>query len=402
MEDQKLKNIPSGWKETTLGEVAVLNYGKSLNMENRTIGEIPVYGSSGITGFHNEALINKEGYIIGRKGTVGSIYHSPVPFFPIDTVYYATKKDIKTDFGYFFYLLKTLGLNKLDFDSAVPGLNRNMAYSLQINIPEKEHEQKAIAEVLSSFDNKIKLLRKQNKTLENIAQALFKRWFIDFEFPNKERKPYKSSGGKLIDSEMGKIPNGWKIGKLGEVTEVRGGTTPSTENADYWNGTIHWTSPKDLSNSRDMFLLDTDKKITEKGILQIGSGLLPEGTLLLSSRAPIGYLAITNIPVAINQGYIALLPGSMFSTFYTYLWLQKYMREIISAANGSTFLEISKGSFKKVSCVIPEKNILNDFQTVITLIFKKILLNILQIKTLSKMRDTVLPKLMKGEVRVKI
>ena len=181
--------------------------------ENRLSGDIPVYGSSGITGLHNKAFVNEEGYIIGRKGTVGSIYYSPLPFFPIDTVYYLTRNDIQSDFNYFYYLLKTLGLDKLNFDSAVPGLNREMAYSLPIIIPEDKEEQRAIARVLSSFDDKIELLREQNKTLEATAQAIFKEWFVKFNFPNDEGKPYKDSGGKMVNSEFGEIPEGWKVGR---------------------------------------------------------------------------------------------------------------------------------------------------------------------------------------------
>ncbi len=215
-------------------------------------------------------------------------------------------------------------------------------------LPRDHKELKDITSILSILDDKIELLKKQNRTLEHIAQVLFKSWFIDFDFPNNDGKPYKSSGGKMIDCELGEIPEGWHKGKLGNATDIRGGTTPRTDVSEYWNGNINWTSPKDLSNARDIFLLDTEKKITEKGLSQIGSGMLPKGTLLLSSRAPIGYLAITDIPIAINQGYIALLPGAVFSNLYMYLWLKRDIREVISAANGSTFLEISKGSFKTI------------------------------------------------------
>ncbi|MBI4114799.1 MAG: restriction endonuclease subunit S, partial [Candidatus Niyogibacteria bacterium] len=212
-----------GWKETTLRDVAVFNYGEGLKTENRARGRVPVYGSSGITGFHDKALINEPGYIVGRKGTVGSIYYSPIPFFPIDTVYYLTKKDIKCDFRFFYYLLNTLGLDKLNFDSAVPGLSREMAYSLSVNIPEDEAEQRAIAMVLSSLDNKIELLREQNKTLGATAQAIFKEWFVSFNFLNTKGKPYKKSGGKMIDSELGEIPGGWRVGKIKDLINIFSG-----------------------------------------------------------------------------------------------------------------------------------------------------------------------------------
>ena len=246
--------------------------------------------------------------------------------------------------------------------------------------------------MLSSLDDKIELLREQNKTLEATAQAIFKEWFVNFNFPG--------ATGKMIDSELGQIPEGWRAGKFEDVVDIRGGTTPSTENLDFWNGSISWTSPKDLSGSDDVFLLKTEKKITEEGLNKISSGLLPVGSLLLSSRAPIGYLAITNIQTAINQGYIAFLPDKHLSNQFMYLWLKLNMDTIIGSANGSTFLEISKSSFRNIDCIIPDGVILGKFSISVIPIFKKLLNNVLQIQTLSTLRDTLLPKLMKGEVRV--
>lgn len=204
----------------------------------------------------------------------------------------------------------------------------------------------------------------------------------------------------MIDSELGEIPAGWRVNNLGNVVDIRGGTTPSTANPDFWGGDIHWTSPKDLSNSKGLFLLDSESKITEVGLSQIGSGLLPRGTLLLSSRAPIGYLAISNIEISINQGYIAFLPGHYFSNHFMYLWLKNNMRGIVNAANGSTFLEISKSSFRNIESVVPTKGILDIFDLLVKPSFEKILSNTLQIQSLSRLRDLLLPKLMKGELRV--
>src|SRR3989344_1853135 len=238
------------WWETTLGQIVVFHYGKGLTADVRQEGRVPVYGSSGVTGYHNESLVKEVGYIIGRKGTVGSIYFSDQPFYPIDTVYYLTKKDIQCDFRFFFYLLQTLGLDRLNFDSAVPGLSRETAYSLAIKIPKSDIEQKSIAAVLSSLDDKIELLRRQNETLEQIAQAIFNEWFVK-----------KAEGGKL--------PEGWRVGVLGDVLDVKGGTTPSTSVPEFWGGDIPWTTPKDLAGRREVFLFDTQDRISPQGLAQI-------------------------------------------------------------------------------------------------------------------------------------
>jgi type I restriction enzyme S subunit len=238
-------------------------------------------------------------------------------------------------------------------------------------------EQLAIVGVLSSLDDKIELLRRQNKTLEFMAGALWRKMFVEDADPN------------------------WKIGKLGDCISVKGGTTPSTTNPEFWNGTISWTAPRDLSGSNKVFLHETERKITAKGLSQIGSGLLPIGTVLLSSRAPIGYLTISNVPVAINQGYIAVICDCLFSNYYMFFWIKSNMDLIIGAANGSTFLEISKSVFKSLEITISDKNDLNKFNSIVKPIFDKILSNEIQISRLSRLRDSLLPKLISGEVRVR-
>ena len=224
------------WKKTTLGEVCIFIYGKSLTANNRIEGNIPVYSSAGITGWHNASIVDSKGIIVGRKGTVGTVYLSEVPFYCIDTAYYILPNDNIYNFKYLFYRLKALRLDKLNEDSAVPGLNRNNAYSQEFNLPPLD-EQKRIADVLSALDDKIEVNNKINDNLEKQAQAIFKQWFVDFEFPDKEGKPYKTNGGEFIDSELGEIPLGWKVGRLGEIVDIidnRGKTPPlSNEKTNY-------------------------------------------------------------------------------------------------------------------------------------------------------------------------
>lgn len=399
MADQT-STIQKGWKETALGEVAVFNYGKGLNTENRNNGNIPVYGSSGITGFHNEALINEEGYIIGRKGTVGSIHYSPVPFFPIDTVYYLTKKDIKCDFRFFYYLLHTLGLDKLNFDSAVPGLNREMAYSLTIDIPENEIEQPAIAAVLSSFDDKIELLREQNKTLEATAQAIFKRWFVEFEFPNAKGKSYKTAGGKMIDSELGKIPEGWRVGRIKDYGEIVCGKTPSKGNREYFGGEIPFIKIPDMHNQ--VFIITTEDSLTEVGANTQKNKFIPANSICVSCIATVGLVSITSKKSQTNQQINSMMPSS--ENYFEYLFLAlKNMRDDLLAigTGGSATLNINTTTFSDIEIIFPENNILEKFHHTASSTFQKINFNNSQIQTLSKLRDTLLPKLMKGEVRVK-
>lgn len=262
--------------------------------------------------------------------------------------------------------------------SAQPGANATQYSSFDFLLPEKR-VQTRIAEILSSLDDKIELNRQMNQTLEDIAQALYKHYFVDGIDPDN-------------------LPKGWRNGLLGEVCDIRGGGTPKTNVPSYWNGSIYWTSPKDLSNSRSIFLTTTDKKITESGLSSITSGLLPVNTVLLSSRAPIGYLAITDIPVAINQGYIAILPESYFSTCFAFHWLKNNMNSIIQYANGSTFLEISKTRFREIPAIIPPKDKIDSFTKSVENIFDLIKSNTHESELLTDSRDYLLPKLISGEV----
>ncbi len=241
-----------------------------------------------------------------------------------------------------------------------------------------ENEQTDIAFILSSLDDKIDLLHRQNATLEKLAETLFRQWFVE---EAKEE---------------------WGDGTLDDIFSVKGGTTPSTSEPNYWNGTIHWTSPRDITNLNGIYLFDTERKVTELGLSKISSGLLPEGTLLMSSRAPVGVLAFSVVPVAINQGYIAILDNKGYSKEFIYLWLKINIDIIHSFSNGSTFMEISKSAFKTIQIQIPPKKILDDFQVIVKPLFDKIKSNQTQILTLKALRDTLLPKLMSGEVRVEI
>jgi len=162
--------ILEDWRVGKLGDFIELKYGKGLPERKREAGNIPVFGSNGIVGFHNKSLIKGPGIIIGRKGSIGKVVFSKEDFFPIDTTYYV---DSKLPLKFIYYLLKTLNLEKLDSSSAVPGLNRNDAYSLLVNIPNREAEQRAIASILGALDDKIELNRQMNATLEAIGQAVF-------------------------------------------------------------------------------------------------------------------------------------------------------------------------------------------------------------------------------------
>ncbi|MBL9181868.1 MAG: restriction endonuclease subunit S [Verrucomicrobiaceae bacterium] len=374
--------------------------------------------------------------IISCSGTLGrvSVIRDGDPIGVISQALLILRPDTaRIDPTFLFYILSSpAGFHSLVSVSTgsvqVNIAKRSVIESIEINLPPLA-EQKAIAAVLGALDDKIELNRRMNATLEAMARALFQSWFVDFD-PVRLRlsyggqvRPTKDNPAGLPaealakagldpataalfpdsfqDSEAGHIPKGWTVQPVGEVVDCVGGGTPSTAEPKYWEGgTHHWTTPKDFSSLQAPVLLDTDRKLTDAGIAKISSGLLPAGTLLLSSRAPVGYLAIAAMPVAINQGFIALKCNDRASNFFMLNWCQTNMAEIESRATGTTFAEISKQNFRPIPVVLPPKELMAAFTAKVAPLYAQITANLHQSRTLATLRDTLLPKLLSGEVAI--
>jgi type I restriction enzyme, S subunit len=262
-------------------------------------------------------------------------------------------------------------------------------------------EQKAIANILSTLDEKIETNNQINEKLEEMAQALFKHWFVDFEFPNENGEPYKSSGGEMVESELGMIPKGWEVGTIKDIGEVVGGGTPSKKKNDYYtsNG-IPWITPKDLSGFNKRYIKKGSIDITHKGYKNSSAKMLPKGSVLFSSRAPIGYIAIASNEVTTNQGFKSVIPFENFGTEFVFQTLKSNLETIKNRASGSTFKEISGGELKKIEVILPPQNVVDKFNQRTKQIGELIAIYEEQNERLEKLRDTLLPKLMSREIRV--
>lgn len=290
-----------------------------------------------------------------------------------------------------------------------PQITFDQIASLEIALPSLPIQGEIVG-FLDAIGNKIELIRKTNETLEKMAQVIFRSWFVDFD-PVRAKMEGRDTGlpkeiadlfpNSFEDSELGEIPKGWKMSAISDLAKIVGGGTPRTSEADYWrDGVHHWVTPKDLSALNFPVLLNTERRITDAGLAQISSGLLPIGTVLLSSRAPIGYLAINEVPVAINQGFIAMKPLEGLSNLFLLLWARSAHEEILSYANGSTFLEINKANFRTIPVVVPPAAVLHMFDHVVRPMYQKIVSNERDSHTLVTLRDTLLPKLMSGELQL--
>lgn len=403
------------WRPTTLG--TVLSFANGKTSPERADGlQYPVYGSNGVIGFANDTNAPEKTIVIGRVGSYcGSLYFSKQKCWVTDNAIRANAID-GNDARFLFYLLSKLDLNRWRGGSGQPLLNQTILSQIAVLVP-MPNEQHAIAYILGTLDDKIELNQRLNETLEAIVQAIFKAWFADFDPVRAKIDGRWKKGQSLLglpadlwdffpdtfeDSELGEIPRGWEVMRAGDALEAVGGGTPSTNEPDYWDdGKYWWATPKDLSRLTAPILLDTERKITEAGLSQISSGLLPSGTVLMSSRAPVGYLAVTAVPVAINQGFIGMVCHGPVSNWYALNWCHFKMDEIKQRASGTTFAEISKAAFRPIFMLVPERNVMQAFTEKVKPFYKTIQENLEGSHTLAALRDTVLPKLISGELRVK-
>ncbi len=272
-------------------------------------------------------------------------------------------------------------------------------------------EQRAIAAILGSLDDKIELNRQMNATLEGIARALFQSWFVDFDpvrvrrgearlAPTLPAEALALFPDTLVESELGLIPQGWRVEPIGNIVKAVGGGTPSTKNNEYWDNGIHYfATPKDMSVLSAPILLETERKVTDEGLAKISSGLLPTGTVLLSSRAPVGYLAIAQVPVCVNQGFIAMVCNGPVSNYYILNWTLANMDVIKGRASGTTFPEISKQNFRPIPALVPPQKVIEAFDKTVSSLYAQITLNLQESRTLTELRDALLPRLLSGQLR---
>lgn len=423
--------IPEGWEETSIGEFCHFTYGKNLPQKTRDdSGSVPVFGSNGIVGVHSKPYVNQPGIIIGRKGTVGAVTFSTKPFWPIDTTFYVTEAEHR-DLRYTFYLLSSIGLEHMNADSAVPGLNRDAAHSRTVLIPPLT-EQKAIAHILGSLDDKIELNRRMNETLEALAQALFKSWFVDFdpvidnalatgnEIPEElkeradirealgdARKPMPEEIQNLFPSEfehteeMGWIPMGWRVSESGKLFDVRDGTHDSPKqvaSGKYLITSRHITgntidfSKAYLISDADFEQVNKRSKVDRYDILLTMIGTVGVPFLVLEDEINFAIKNIGLFKTCINR--------SLSVFFYLHLKTVFMTQFLESRMAGTTQKYLTLGILRKLPLLEFSPKLFELFGKEALPIFDRIHFNNENSRHLRILRDTLLPQLLSGEIRI--
>lgn len=251
--------------------------------------------------------------------------------------------------------------------------------------------QRAVAETLGALDDRIDNLRQTNATLEAIAQALFKSWFVDFDGVPPEN---------MQESELGLIPKEWRVGRFDEAIEIIGGGTPKTSVAEFWDGEIPWFSVVDAPASGQVFVHNTQKKISELGLENCSAKLLPEMTTIISARGTVGKVAMTGVPMAMNQSCYALCPKQAGGEPFIFFSTLRFVDQLQRIAHGAVFDTITRESFHQVAACLPPDEAIARFGETVNPLLERIRLNGQQAANLASLRDELLPRLISGKLRI--
>ena len=345
-------------------DILIALTGSHINQMSSVVGRIARIK------YHEDSLLNQR---------VGKVFAKDSKVCDIDYVYYFLSQD---------YIKISLA-SKAGGAANQANISPNDVKSLTVRWPDIETQHR-IADILSAYDDLIENNQKQIKLLEEAAQRLYKEWFVDLRFPGHENT-------KIVDG----VPEGWRVASIVDICDTVGGGTPSTKIQSYYEkGDILWVTPTDITRNFSLALLDTEKKITPEGLKNSSAKMLPAETILMTSRASVGFFGMCKYEVCTNQGFISCIPKRENLQMYLLFNLKSRVEEIRQKAGGSTYLEISKTVFRELKIILPKDEVLAEYQKNVHDIFDEIYCRTEMIKSLVDMRNRVLPKLMSGEVEV--
>lgn len=400
------------WKEVTLSEIGTIVGGATPSTKNTSFydGNIPWLTPKDLSVNSNKYILRGERNITEAgfkscsckmlpKGSVLFSSRAPIGYVAITANDMCTNQGFKsvipneeTDSEFLYYLLK---YNKDNIASQGSGttfaeVSGKTMKEIEVMVPKETDDQRRIASILSSLDRKIELNNKINADLEEMAQAIFKNWFVDFE-------PFKD--GKFVDSELGMIPEGWKVGSLGDMGTIVCGKTPSKANSNYYGGDIPFIKIPDMHGK--VFVESSEDRLTEQGSLSQIKKLIPPYSLMVSCIATVGLVSINTKPSHTNQQINTIIPHNKSALFYLYQYI-KNNEELLKnmGRGGTTTLNVNTKSFSNIRLFIPSDIALLQFHQIVEGLFKKIELNMQESCTLSLLRDTLLPRLMSGELEI--
>lgn len=377
-----------------LSDLIDFKNGKSIKPSS---GNIPIYGGNGILGYSEKYNYNNI-LIIGRVGAYcGSIHYHKEKCWVSDN---AIAGEVKSDYSidYLYYLMKSLNLNDRQVGSSQPLLTQGVLNNISVKIYESSQTQQSIAAVLSALDKKIALNKQINARLEEMAKTLYDYWFVQFDFPDANGKPYKSSGGDMVFDETlkRKIPKGWEVKSLGEIeNNIVTGKTPSTQYSNFFNGDIPFITIGDIRNNT--FIIKTGQNLSIEGANNQKNKYLPEGSLCVSCIATVGLIGFTTRQAQTNQQINSIIFKHDYNKEFLYFYLKDYFL-VGKAKTGNTFANMNKGDFEKILVLYPNLRLLQKYSNKMVLVLNQINNLSKQNHQLTQLRDFLLPMLMNGQV----
>ena len=379
----------SEWKEVKLGDLVTIKYGK--DHKSLSDGVFPVFGSGGLMRKVDSYIYDKPSLLIPRKGTLNNIIYTEEKFWTVDTMFWTKVDELKTSAKFLYYYLKDFNFNAFNVGSAVPSLTVPVLNDIDIKLPSTD-KQSDIVGILSSLDAKIETNNKLNEKLEEMAQAIFKSWFVDFE-PFKD-KPFH-------ETELGMIPEGWEVHAASDMYNINIGKTPPRKEPIWFSenqNDVKWISISDLGKS-GTFILDSSEKLTKEAIKKHNIIVVPKNTILLSFKLTIGRVAICNSDMTTNEAIARFYLNDEFDMEYLYMYLKNYNYELLGSTS-SIATAVNSKIIKNMYILKPPFEVVKRFHSIVNPLFERIRRNIEENNRLASLRDTLLPRLMSGEIKV--
>ena len=363
-------------------------------------GDIPLYGSGGLMSHVNEALYSGEAILLPRKGTLSNIMYVNESFWTVDTMYYAVVNDKLADAFYLYSYLSQLDLSNLDSGSTLPSMTKSAYESIVVKLPDLKI-QKAVATILFNIRKKLEINNQINQELEAMAKTLYDYWFVQFDFPDQNGNPYKSSGGKMVyHPELKReIPEGWGVAKVEDIAQTGSGGTPKSTNVSYYsNGEIPWINSGELEQT---VITSTSNFITEEGLNNSSAKLFPSGTILVAMYgATAGKVSFLTFEASTNQAICAIMLNDIRMRYYLKNVIEDLYQYLVKLSTGSARDNLSQDMIKNIKVVIPSNDILDRYYDFSNNIIKEITKKQQENEQLTQLRDWLLPMLMNGQVKV--
>ena len=369
----------SEWKEVKLGDLVTIKYGK--DHKSLSDGVFPVFGSGGLMRKVDTYIYDKPSLLIPRKGTLNNIIYTEERFWTVDTMFWTKVDELQTSAKFLYYYLKDFNFNALNVGSAVPSLTVPVLNDIDIKLPSTD-KQSDIVGILSSLDAKIETNNKLNEKLEEMAQAIFKSWFVDFE-PFKD-KPFH-------ETELGMIPEGWEVGSLSDIATITMGQSPcGTSYNENGEGIIFYQGRTEFGFRFPSIRLYTTAP----------SRFAEVGSTLMSVRAPVGDINMALLRCCIGRGVASIKSNCDCDSYIYYLMKSLKKRFDIYNGEGTVFGSVGRDTLRGLLITIPPSSVISDFEMNISKIDSRIKTNELESQRLASLRDTLLPRLMSGELKV--